>query len=52
MPPQTTKPFLLDDLEDVERRVRGYDHSLTRGDNARIAPTHFENWLSRSTAQR
>jgi uncharacterized protein YbjT (DUF2867 family) len=26
------------------------DHSLTPGDNPRIAPTHFEDWLSRSTA--
>ncbi len=28
------------------------DRSLTPGDNARLAPTHFEEWLSRSTAQK
>jgi len=27
------------------------DQSLTPGDNARLAPTRFEDWLSRSTAQ-
>jgi uncharacterized protein YbjT (DUF2867 family) len=26
------------------------DHSLTPGDNPRIAPTHFEDWLSQSVA--
>jgi uncharacterized protein YbjT (DUF2867 family) len=26
------------------------EHSLTPGDNPRIAPTHFEDWLSQSTA--
>jgi uncharacterized protein YbjT (DUF2867 family) len=26
------------------------EHSLTPGDNPRIAPTHFEDWLSRSKA--
>jgi uncharacterized protein YbjT (DUF2867 family) len=28
------------------------DQSLTPGDNARLAPTRFEEWLSRSTAQK
>jgi len=28
------------------------DQSLTPGDNARIGPTRFEDWLSRSVAQR
>ena len=28
------------------------DQSLTPGDNPRIAPTRFEDWLSRSTAQK
>ncbi len=28
------------------------DQSLTPGDNARLGPTHFEEWLSRSTAQK
>jgi uncharacterized protein YbjT (DUF2867 family) len=28
------------------------DQSLTPGDNARIAPTRFEDWLSRSVPQR
>jgi uncharacterized protein YbjT (DUF2867 family) len=28
------------------------DQSLTPGDNPRIGPTHFEDWLSRSVAQR
>jgi uncharacterized protein YbjT (DUF2867 family) len=27
------------------------EHTLVPGDNARIAPTRFEDWLSRSTAQ-
>jgi uncharacterized protein YbjT (DUF2867 family) len=27
------------------------DHSLTPGDNARIAPTRFEDWLSQSVAK-
>jgi hypothetical protein len=26
------------------------DQSLTPGDNARLGPTHFEEWLSRSTS--
>jgi uncharacterized protein YbjT (DUF2867 family) len=26
------------------------DHSLTSGDKARLGPTHFEEWLSRSTS--
>jgi uncharacterized protein YbjT (DUF2867 family) len=28
------------------------DQSLTPGDKARLAPTHFEEWLSRSTARK
>jgi hypothetical protein len=28
------------------------DHSLTPGDAPRIAPTRFEDWLSRSLPQR
>jgi uncharacterized protein YbjT (DUF2867 family) len=28
------------------------EHSLTPGSNARIAPTHFEDWLSQSTSRR
>jgi uncharacterized protein YbjT (DUF2867 family) len=28
------------------------DQSLTPGDKARLAPTRFEQWLSRSTAQK
>jgi uncharacterized protein YbjT (DUF2867 family) len=28
------------------------DRSLTPGKNARLAPTHFEEWLNRSTAQK
>jgi uncharacterized protein YbjT (DUF2867 family) len=28
------------------------DQSLTPGDNARLAPTRFEEWLNRSTAQK
>ena len=28
------------------------DRSLTPGNNARIAPTHFEQWLNRATAQK
>jgi uncharacterized protein YbjT (DUF2867 family) len=28
------------------------DQSLTPGSNARFGPTHFEDWLSRSTAQK
>jgi hypothetical protein len=28
------------------------DHSLTAGENARIAPTHFEDWLSSYVAQK
>jgi uncharacterized protein YbjT (DUF2867 family) len=28
------------------------EHSLTPGDGARIAPTHFGDWLSRSTTER
>ncbi|MGH2980084.1 MAG: SDR family oxidoreductase [Solirubrobacterales bacterium] len=39
---------------DVHARYFGAeldDHSLTPGDNPRIAPTHFEDWLSQSTAR-
>jgi uncharacterized protein YbjT (DUF2867 family) len=28
------------------------DHSLVPGDNARLAPSHYEAWLSHSTAQK
>jgi hypothetical protein len=28
------------------------DQSLTPGDNPRIGPTRFDDWLSRSVAQR
>jgi uncharacterized protein YbjT (DUF2867 family) len=38
---------------DVHARYFGAEldqHSLTPGDNPRIAPTRFEDWLSRSTA--
>jgi uncharacterized protein YbjT (DUF2867 family) len=40
---------------DVHARYFGAEldeHSLTPGDNARIAPTHFDDWLSRSATQR
>ncbi len=40
---------------DVHARYFGTelnDQSLTPGDNARLAPTRFEEWLSRSTAQK
>jgi uncharacterized protein YbjT (DUF2867 family) len=40
---------------DVHARYFGAqldEHSLTPGDGARIAPTHFEDWLSRSVTQR
>jgi uncharacterized protein YbjT (DUF2867 family) len=40
---------------DVHARYFGAEldeHSLTPGDGARIAPTHFEDWLSRSASQR
>ena len=40
---------------DVHARYFGTelnDQSLTPGDNARLAPTRFEDWLSRSTAQK
>ena len=39
---------------DVHARYFGaelFEHSLTPGDNPRIAPTHFEDWLSRSVTQ-
>jgi uncharacterized protein YbjT (DUF2867 family) len=39
---------------DVHARYFGTelkDHSLTPGDNARLGPTHFKEWLSRSMAQ-
>jgi uncharacterized protein YbjT (DUF2867 family) len=39
---------------DVHARYFGaelYEHSLTPGDHPRIAPTHFEDWLSRSVTQ-
>jgi uncharacterized protein YbjT (DUF2867 family) len=38
---------------DIHARYFGAElgeHSLTPGDNPRIAPTHFEDWLSQSTA--
>ena len=40
---------------DVHARYFGAEldeHSLTPGDNPRIAPTHFEDWLSQSLTQR
>jgi uncharacterized protein YbjT (DUF2867 family) len=40
---------------DVHARYFGAeldDHSLTPGDDPRIAPTHFEDWLSQSTARK
>jgi uncharacterized protein YbjT (DUF2867 family) len=42
-------------VTDVHARYYGVelnDQSLTPGDNPRIAPTRFEDWLSRSIAQR
>jgi uncharacterized protein YbjT (DUF2867 family) len=42
-------------VTDVHARYFGIelnDQSLTPGDNARIAPTRFEDWLSRSIPQR
>jgi uncharacterized protein YbjT (DUF2867 family) len=42
-------------VTDVHARYFGIDlndQSLTPGDNPRIGPTHFEDWLSRSVAQR
>jgi len=42
-------------VTDVHARYYGIelnDHSLTPGDNPRIGPTRFEDWLSRSVAQR
>ena len=41
-------------ITDVNARYFGAvlsDHSLTAGENARIAPTHFEDWLSSYIAQ-
>ncbi len=41
-------------VTDVHARYFGTelnDQSLTPGDNPRIGPTRFENWLNRSTAQ-
>jgi uncharacterized protein YbjT (DUF2867 family) len=41
-------------MADVHARYFGTelaDHSLTPGSNARIAPTRFEDWLSRSVAR-
>jgi uncharacterized protein YbjT (DUF2867 family) len=42
-------------VADVHARYFGAelnDHSLIPGDNPRIAPTRFEDWLSRSSPQR
>ena len=42
-------------VTDIHARYFGAelnDQSLTPGDNPRIAPTRFEDWLSRSTAQK
>ncbi len=42
-------------VTDVHARYYGIelnDQSLTPGDNPRIAPTHFEDWLSRSIPQK
>jgi uncharacterized protein YbjT (DUF2867 family) len=39
---------------DIHARYFGAEleeHSLTPGDNPRIAPTHFEDWLTQSTAR-
>jgi uncharacterized protein YbjT (DUF2867 family) len=41
-------------ITDVNARFFGdvlSDHSLTAGENARIAPTHFEDWLNSYIAQ-
>ncbi len=41
-------------MADIHARYFGTeldDHSLTPGSNARIAPTRFEDWLSRSAAR-
>jgi uncharacterized protein YbjT (DUF2867 family) len=40
---------------DVHARYFGAEldeHSLTPGDSARIAPTHFDDWLSQATTER
>jgi uncharacterized protein YbjT (DUF2867 family) len=42
-------------IADVHARYFGAelnDHSLVPGDNPRLAPTRFEDWLSRSIPQR
>jgi hypothetical protein len=42
-------------VTDVHARYFGVklnDRSLTPGDNPRIAPTRFDDWLSHSLAQR
>ena len=42
-------------VTDVHARYYGIelnDHSLTPGDNPRIGPTRFEDWLSRSLSQK
>ena len=42
-------------ITDVNARYYGAvlsEHSLTAGENARIAPTHFEEWLNNSVAQK
>lgn len=42
-------------ITDVNARYFGAvlsDHSLTTGENARIAPTHFDDWLSSYVAQK
>jgi len=42
-------------VTDVHARYFGIDlndQSLTPGDNPRIGPTRFEDWLSRSIPQR
>ena len=42
-------------ITDVNARYYGAvlsEHSLTAGENARISPTHFEEWLNNSVAQK
>ena len=42
-------------ITDVNARYFGAvlsDHSLTAGENARLAPTHFETWLNEHVVQK
>ena len=59
LPPVQVQPEAADDvaaaLADVHARYFDAeldDHSLIPGDNPRIAPTRFADWLSQSTARR